>query len=61
MRPESFHADSIVTLPTKQRMATLAKIKNAKIKNALGTRVDMTVFRKLREVECLRSDSGGGK
>jgi hypothetical protein len=56
MRPERFRADSIVSLLTKQRMATLDKIKDA-----LGTRVDMTVFRKLREVEYIRSYSDRGK
>ncbi len=56
MRPERFRADSIVSLLRKQRMATLDKIKNA-----LGTRVDMTVFRKLREIAYVRSYSHRGK
>lgn len=56
MRPERFRADSIVSLLRKQRMATLDKIKDA-----LGTRVDMTVFRKLREIAYVRSYSHRGK
>ena len=56
MRPEQFHADSIVALLRKQRIATLDGIKDA-----LGTRVDMTVFRKLREIDYVRSYSHRGK
>ena len=56
MRPERFRADSIVSLLRKQRMATIDKIKDA-----LGTRVDMTVFRKLREIAYVRSYSHRGK
>lgn len=56
MRPERFRAESIVSLLRKQRVATLDKIKDA-----LGTRVDMTVFRKLRQIEYVRSYSDRGK
>lgn len=56
MRPIRFHASSIVALLRKQRIATLDEIKTA-----LGTRVDMTVFRKLREIEYVRSYSHRGK
>ncbi len=56
MRPERFRADSIVSLLRRQRVATLNEIKDA-----LGTRVDMTVFRKLREIAYLRSYSDRGR
>ncbi len=56
MRPEQFHGDSIVALLRKQRIATLDGIKDA-----LGSRVDMTVFRKLREIDYVRSYSHRGK
>ncbi len=44
MRPLQFHADSLVVLLRKKRIATIEQLKAA-----LGTSVDMTVFRKLRE------------
>ena len=56
MRPERFRAESIVSLLQKQRVATMDRIKDA-----LGTRVDMTVFRKLRQIAYVRSYSDRGK
>ncbi len=45
MRPVQFHADRLVTLLRRERIATIEQLKAA-----LGTAVDMTVFRKLREI-----------
>lgn len=56
MRPEKFQAQSIVQLLRKRTLATMADMKAA-----LGTPVDMTVFRKLRALEYLSSYSHGGR
>lgn len=45
MRPIQFHADSLVALLRRERIATIEQFKAA-----LGSSVDMTVFRKLREI-----------
>lgn len=56
MRPENFSANSIVHLLARQQVATMNELKDA-----LGTRVDMTVFRKLRNLSYLSSYSHGGR
>lgn len=56
MRPTSFHSESLVSLLKRRKMATLEEMKEA-----LGTRVDMTLFRKLREIDYLASYSHRGK
>ena len=56
MRPEQFHAEAVVLLLRKQRIATLPEIKAS-----LGTQVDMTAFRKLREIPYVRSYSHRGQ
>lgn len=56
MRPESYSADSIVHLLRRQLIATMDEVKNA-----LGTRADITVFRKLRTLDYLSSYSHGGR
>ena len=56
MRPELFRADSLVRLLRKKTIATMADLKSA-----LGTPVDMTVFRKLREIPYLTSYSHAGR
>lgn len=56
MRPERFRAETILRLLRKKRIATMADMKAA-----LGTPVDMTVFRKLRTIEYLSSYSHGGR
>jgi hypothetical protein len=56
MAAERFHAESIEQLLRRQRVANLGEIKAA-----LGTGVDMTAFRKLRELEYLTSYSHRGK
>ena len=56
MRPETFHADALVQMLRRRTVATMADMKAA-----LGTRVDMTVFRKLRTVDYLTSYSHGGR
>jgi hypothetical protein len=56
MRPEIFPAQSIVELLRKRSVVTMAEMKTA-----LGTQVDMTVFRKLRTIEYLSSYSHGGR
>jgi len=45
MRTESFHADRLVELFRRCKIATMAQLKEA-----LGTQVDVTVFRKLKEL-----------
>ena len=56
MRPEIFHSDSLVRLLQRQKIATMEDMKAA-----LGTGVDMTVFRKLREIAYHSSYSHRGK
>ncbi|MBU0717364.1 MAG: hypothetical protein KJ749_03870 [Planctomycetes bacterium] len=56
MRPERFHAEAVVLLLRKQGLATLPEIKTS-----LGTQVDMTAFRKLREIQYVRSYSHRGR
>ncbi len=56
MRPLQFHADSLVVLLRKKRIATIEQLKAA-----LGTSVDMTVFRKLREIPYHTSYSHGAR
>jgi hypothetical protein len=56
MRPVQFHSDSLVRLLRKQRIATIEQLKVA-----LGTSVDMTVFRKLREIPYHSSYSHRGR
>lgn len=45
MRTEHYHADSLVRLIRRQKIATMPELKAA-----LGTTVDVTVFRKLKEL-----------
>lgn len=56
MPTERFCAESIVRLLELGRVATMDGLKKA-----LGTRVDMTVFRKLRTLNYLSSYSHGGR
>ncbi len=56
MRPETFHANSLVQVLRRRTVATMADMKAA-----LGTSVDMTVFRKLRTIDYLTSYSHGGR
>lgn len=55
MRPESFHAEYLVSLLRKERIATLAELKGV-----LGTESDATVFRKLATLAYLSSYSHRG-
>lgn len=56
MRPLQFHAEALVRLLRRRTIATIDELKEA-----LGTRVDMTVFRKLREIPYRASYSHRGK
>jgi hypothetical protein len=56
MRPVSFHSETLVRLLRRQKIATMAEMKAA-----LGTAVDMTVFRKLREIPYHASYSHRGR
>ena len=56
MRTETFRAQTLVQLLRRRTIATMADMKTA-----LGTQVDMTVFRKLRTMEYLSSYSHGGR
>jgi hypothetical protein len=56
MRPVQFHADSLVTLLRRERIATIDQLKAS-----LGTPVDMTVFRKLRTIPYRTSYSHRGR
>ena len=56
MRQEGFSASTLVELLEKRRMVT-----KEDMKRALGTMVDMTVFRKLRELAYVSSYSHQGK
>ena len=56
MRPASFRSEALVGLLKRRKMATLEEMKEC-----LGTRIDMTIFRKLREIEYFASYSHRGK
>ena len=56
MRSELFRSDSLIQLLRKRTIATMPDLKAA-----LGTRVDMTVFRKLRALDYLTSYSHAGR
>ncbi|MGB8815788.1 MAG: hypothetical protein WCC74_00920 [Minisyncoccia bacterium] len=56
MRTEKFHAESLIAFFRRHLIATMAQMKAA-----LGTTVDMTVFRKLREIPCSSSYSHRGR
>jgi hypothetical protein len=56
MRPVQFRVDSIVALLRRERIATIERLKAG-----LGTSVDMTVFRKLREIPYHTSYSHRGR
>jgi hypothetical protein len=56
MRPESFSADLIVRLLRRRTIATMDELKAA-----LGSSVDLTVFRKLRTLSYLASYSHRGR
>ena len=56
MRPARFHADALRHALRREKIATIEQLKAA-----LGTRVDMTVFRKLREIVYHTSYSHRGK
>jgi len=56
MRPAQFKAEELTCLFRSQTLATMGQMKRA-----LGTRVDMTVFRKLREIDYLASYSHRGR
>jgi len=56
MRAEEFHAENLVNLLREHKMATIVQLKQA-----LGTEVDMTVFRKLKPLGYLSSYSHRGK
>jgi hypothetical protein len=56
MRPTRFRPETLVALLRRQRVATIVELKAA-----LGTRSEMTVFRKLRAVDYLTSYSHRGR
>ncbi|MFH1834123.1 MAG: hypothetical protein ABH877_03780 [bacterium] len=56
MRTAQFHSDTLVRLLEERRIATMDDMKSA-----LGTNVDMTVLRKLRELPYLTSYSDRGR
>jgi len=56
MRPATFHANTLRQYLQHRRTATLLELKQA-----LGTQVDQTVFRKLKELGSLTSYSHGGR
>ena len=56
MRPLSFHADELRSLLLRSKVATLDELKQA-----LGTAVDVTVFRKLKPLDYLASYSHRGR
>ena len=55
MRAESFHADDLVNLLRRSKIATMPELKKA-----LGTEVDVTVFRKLKHLAYRTSYSHRG-
>src|SRR5215210_2489540 len=56
MRPFSFRPDALRTLLRRNKIATLDELKQA-----LGTPVDVTVFRKLKPLDYLTSYSHRGR
>jgi hypothetical protein len=56
MRPLSFRSDGLRTLLLRRKIATLEELKQA-----LGTEVDVTVFRKLKPLDYLTSYSHRGR
>ena len=56
MRPLSFRPDALRTLLRRNKIATLDELKQA-----LGTSVDVTVFRKLKPLDYLTSYSHRGR
>jgi hypothetical protein len=56
MRPPSFSSDALRKLLIRDKIATLPDLKRA-----LGTEVDLTVFRKLKELDYLTSYSHRGR
>src|SRR6266699_7152649 len=56
MRPFSFHSDELRSLLRRNHIATLDEMKQA-----LGTPVDVTVFRKLKPLDYLTSYSHRGR
>jgi len=56
MRPLSFHSDELRSLLLHSKIATLDELKQA-----LGTSVDVTVFRKLKPLDYLTSYSHRGR
>jgi hypothetical protein len=56
MRPQFFRSDELLSLLRRSRIATLDELKQA-----LGTSVDITVFRKLKPLEYLTSYSHRGR
>ena len=56
MRPLSFHSDELHSLLLRNNIATLDELKQA-----LGTSVDVTVFRKLKPLDYLTSYSHRGR
>jgi hypothetical protein len=56
MRPTSFRPDALRALLLRNKIATLDDLKNA-----LGTPVDVTVFRKLKPLDYLSSYSHRGR
>jgi len=56
MRPVSFHSDQLRSLLLRSKTATLDELKQA-----LGTAVDVTVFRKLKPLDYLTSYSHRGR
>lgn len=55
MRPTNFHAEDIARILKRQKIATITELKTA-----LGTEVDSTVFRKLKELAYRTSYSHRG-
>ncbi len=56
MRPEKYHGEDLVSLFRKERVVTMAEMKEA-----LGTQADATVFRKLKTLDYLSSYSHSGR
>src|SRR3989304_7416637 len=55
MRTESFHADDLAKALRRSKIATMSELKKA-----LGTEVDVTVFRKLKQLAYRTSYSHRG-
>ena len=56
MRPLTFRSDELRSLLLRNKIATLDELKQA-----LGTPVDVTVFRKLKSIDYLTSYSHRGR